>query len=258
MKRKKTNKQKRHLSIEKLQKRELMAGDVTAYVTGGNLVISGDNSANSIEVYQKYVGSSTWYVDGVMKAGVDTTVNGRTAPQIFRGVYDDIRIYTKGGNDRIEMDKGRVRDQLYIRTGSGNDDVILENISTGRDVNIDLGRRYSNTVNDYVWMQGVKVGDDIRVRGSRGRDVVIVSHCDVKDDIVAHTGSGNDYVRIERTDADYFYAKLGSGNDTAILDDDDFNRTYVNGESGSDRLILRDRGGDLGRFSRRSIGLRYE
>ena len=40
------------LSIERLEQRDLMAGDVTVYSYGGDLLIRGDHHDNIIEVYR--------------------------------------------------------------------------------------------------------------------------------------------------------------------------------------------------------------
>ncbi len=42
---------KRRLTLESLEARQVMAGNVTATVTAGELIIQGDNVANSIQVY---------------------------------------------------------------------------------------------------------------------------------------------------------------------------------------------------------------
>lgn len=243
----------RKLTLQMLQQRQLMAGDVTVQVSAGDLVVYGDSQSNNISVYQKQLGSSTWYVDGGYKAGFDTTVNGRKGAQIFRGVVDDIRIYTNDGSDWINIQNGRVRDELYVRTGNGNDGIYMTNVSTGRDVNVNLGGQPSQSLQDYIFMQDVIAGDDILVDGSQGRDIVILDDVIANDLIRVRTGDGNDSVKLSRSNADRFYGYLGAGNDQARLEMNELRRTHVSGGYGFDSLSLGGRAGRLGYFTTSSI-----
>lgn len=247
----------RKLRLENLESRQMMAGNVAVSVSGGDLVVVGDNQPNEVSIYQKSPGSGTWYVDGFQQGGRDTTVNRRTGPQVFHGVRDDVRVYLNGGSDAVTLKNGKVPDELYVRTHSGNDYVWIENVSTRRDVNVDLGSSSSNTREDYLHMQRVTAGDDILVEGSRGRDVVIMDNVMAEDLIRARTGSGDDFVRASRSEADRFFADLGSGKDKIELQQDDFDYSWVYGGSGSDQLTLKNRGGSLGRLTRSSIGTKY-
>ena len=68
----------RRLGVERLQARELLAGDVTAAVTNGFLVIRGDDAANELTI-ERISG------DRVQVTGATgTTINGLTQPAVLR------------------------------------------------------------------------------------------------------------------------------------------------------------------------------
>lgn len=155
------------ISLESLEERAVLAGNVLVQFLSGDLVITGDGSSNDIEI------RSTGTIDEFKITGIGTTINGRSGPFVFDN-FDftgDIRVKMKGGNDRVLMhgaDSGfgdlDAWDDLSINMGEGDDKLYLKYIQTGgnggteQDVLIDLGRG-----NNYMRADFLDVADDLRI-----------------------------------------------------------------------------------------------
>lgn len=113
---------KLRLGAERLEPRQLLAGDVSASVVHGTLFITGDNADNFVEVF----GSGTpgqFVVEGFTdNHGVNTTINHSSNPQSFSGVTN-ISVSLKKGDDFFGFEQGTVAGNLSIDMGDGNDEV---------------------------------------------------------------------------------------------------------------------------------------
>src|SRR5262249_14916053 len=83
---------RRTLHVEQLEGRAMLAGNVTASVSGGNLIIRGDNVDNGVVISQTDPG--TYLVTGIDTAGGPTTINGNT-DATFTGVTGSFDIDLK-------------------------------------------------------------------------------------------------------------------------------------------------------------------
>ena len=122
----------KRLGIEKLENRDLMAGNVTASVRGGILEIMGDTVDNGVAVAynattQKFEVSGLATAGGATKInGFDTSVTGNV--QSFGGVTH-VRVRTGAGDDLVQLGTAAnpnvdINGWLNIQTGAGNDTVI--------------------------------------------------------------------------------------------------------------------------------------
>ena len=113
---------KLRLRAEPLESRCLLAGDVSASVSHGTLLITGDNADNFVEVF----GTGTpgqFTVEGFTdNQGVNTTINHSASPQTFSGVTN-ISVDLKKGDDFFGFEQGTVAGYLNIDMGDGNDEV---------------------------------------------------------------------------------------------------------------------------------------
>ena len=195
------------LGMETLESRELMAGDVRVTVSGGDLVITGDSAANSIEVRQ--VG-----IDRFEGRGVSTKINGQSNARTFPGVFDDVQVALNGGNDRVVI-KGNIPDDLLINAHAGNDYIKLERV-VAEDVTINTG---SGSDQVYVYDSQTKADLNINnnLQNSGDHEYVIVSNTQVGTvfdgtlNIDLH--GGNDKVYISNVATDHLMASLYDGDD---------------------------------------------
>jgi len=104
-----------------LESRIALAGNVTAVVAGGNLIIRGDNAGAAITLSQPGPGQIT-------VTGQDTTVNGSAAPVTLSSVKRDVRVFFGDGDDSLTFDEGApltVAGNLFVDGGSGSNTVTV-------------------------------------------------------------------------------------------------------------------------------------
>ncbi len=122
------NSRRNKLRMESLESRRLLAGDVSnvsVEVVDGNLVIRGDQASNQIEVYQVGDGTAAYVIRGLVgEDGVQTTVNGAERIAVD-GVTGDVLASMNRGDDVIYIHDADLPGALKIRTGAGNDTVLI-------------------------------------------------------------------------------------------------------------------------------------
>lgn len=224
--------------VEKLEARELMAGDVWASVVNGTLRVSGDNSSNGVIIEQ--VGYQTFKVAGSYQSGA-TRVNGSYAERYFQGVYDDIEVSLNGGNDSLrlggtsESTRDILPDDVRINMGDGDDYVRVQWLSN-RDYNDNISIN-TGWGNDTVSAYKVVCRNNMTIDTAQNWDTVDLNYITVGNRLNVYTGAGNDRFNLNQAIAYQVYAEMGSENDTVSIRNNSF--TYlptINGGSGSDTL----------------------
>jgi hypothetical protein len=174
----------RSFSFELLEDRRLLAGDVTAQIVRGDLVIRGDNADNGITITAGTV-AGTVVITGINAGGAATNINGTANGTVtLSGFTDDFRIKLKGGNDTVAISNLTIRDSLELKLGKGNDTATLANVTVSDDAEI-RARRGADSVsitnsifealevgmgldNDNLSIAGTTVHDKTKLKGGRG------------------------------------------------------------------------------------------
>jgi hypothetical protein len=173
----------RKLSIEKLEKREVFAGDVAAFVNNGVLQLNGDNLANDVEIHS--LGNHNYAVNGL-----GTTVNHSNQMQTFHATSDKIVGNLKGGDDYVYLHDSTIN-QISLTMGDGNDNV------------------YINNVNALSSLDGVQL--DM----GNGNDLATLEHDHIFGNLSANMGAGNDTLKLNSTNVDFLFSvDGGAGSDT--------------------------------------------
>ena len=249
--RKTTTKQ---LRFEKLEDRRTMAGNVTATISGGDLLITGDNSSNDILIrstgvidqFEIVSASTTW-------GGSRTLINSKTTPYRFNNLNfsDDIRVVMNGGNDRVQMYGANsgfgdldAWNDLNINTGTGNDSVYLKYIQTGgdglddSDALIDLG-----TGANYLSAAYLDVDDDFRIstpdisQSTSIRTKLALSNLSIGDELDIDLRWSTGIVNITSVTCDNMFVDLYSGNDAlSVRRSKVFTSSSLNGGAGTDQF----------------------
>jgi hypothetical protein len=187
--------------FEKLEDRVLMAGNVTAVVSGGNLLtITGDDAANDIQIYTQLGASGTTELVIVGRNG--TTVNAGAEATILTGVVtagiEDITIDLGKGNDVLDVNglfglNSTADNTLTVNGGFGGDllsiaDVNLPNFDltvTGPASVItspdDLTDNDGNDVVSIGARQDLVVLDSITITDVVGSNQVYITDAEVAD-----------------------------------------------------------------------------
>ena len=155
----------RRLALEKLQIRELLAGDVTAAVTNGFLVVRGDDAANELTIER--VSGDRVRVTGA----TGTTINGLTQPAILK-VRKGYDIATGGGDDKLTVIGLNAvgRYEIRMELGAGNDTLVASNLVAQRiHSNGEAGNDSITVRNSRSW-RGSGVG------GGAGDDTIVLEN----------------------------------------------------------------------------------
>jgi hypothetical protein len=122
--------------LEQLETRTGLAGNVTAVVSGGDLIVRGDDAGADITLSQPGARQITL-------TGTDTTVNGSAGPVTFSGVTKDLRIYFGSGDDSLTFDESTpisLSGNLFLNGGGGSNTVStqsdLESLDAGGSLNV--------------------------------------------------------------------------------------------------------------------------
>ncbi len=177
------------LSVERLEKRELMAGDVLARVEGQMLVIWGDDADNGVSLTYSSA-TQSYRVNGRDAGGGATTINGLDTSQPgntveFSGVKQ-VYVGLNGGNDDFEVGAATAVDTviekwLSIEMGDGDDVVklgaagnapsgaapIAQSLDIGTSLNVNLGAG-----NDQLSLGNAEIGFGLHVLAGEGDDSV--------------------------------------------------------------------------------------
>lgn len=214
----------RRLSLQNLESRNLMAGNVVVNFSSQDLTITGDSQSNELRIYESTTVANRLVIEGLN----GTTINGQTHYVLQVSQLDDVKIDLNDGHDRllmtnISLTNTTSHSDLTIEGDGGNDYIYMDNVSgfTG-EIEID-----THGGNDTVWMRGVYANDidvetgdhddvvtminilahDAYVRTGSGQDRVTMNNVDVQDDLYADLGGGNDYLQVQSS----------SGNDVTFL-----------------------------------------
>lgn len=230
------------LGFESLEGRLLMAGNVTASVVGGDLILTGDSQDNSAQIVQVMQGGQPIAGSYFVFGSNGTTISGG---QSFTNVNDDIKINMHGGSDRIVLGNGSnnanfiVPDDLEIDMGDGDDTVVLNRISVRDDATIrtGVGADNVNISASIGGLAGVNSGDNnLTIDTGNNADAVFMQNTFVRRNLTINTGTDNsvDSVSLFRMNiGDDAIINTGDGADNVMLF-----RVVV-----TDDLILNTQGG---------------
>src|SRR5688500_8420014 len=117
------------LNCELLEARDTPAGNVTAMVFGGTVVVTGDSEFNRIQIAQDGAGN-------MFAAGLEgTTVNGQSVVFVGQGVPDGVSVSLGDGQDYLEM-MGVFAGGISIEGGNDGDGLWLWNVGTAGNLEI--------------------------------------------------------------------------------------------------------------------------
>lgn len=181
---------RKSLAYEQLEAKQMLAGDVTVSVVGGNLLVKGDDAGNHIAI------SSGEAANSFVIRGLEGTVvlmDGEAAPEtglVVENVRGVVNVRTGGGDDVVEVSDATFRLALSIETGDG-DDIVLVGATSGADpeaaaestdgANVSVRGAlnvFTGIGNDTVRMADVRVGGFLNIATLAGDDTVVLGEAD--------------------------------------------------------------------------------
>jgi hypothetical protein len=210
----------RSLRYEGLEQREMMAGDVAAYVDQGILKVIGDNLPNAVEVTPGSKAGS-FIVNGTTQyTGADTRINGSYKSFQFSGVTQGVQVIMNGGDDHLQVGKPPATPTsnipgpfgLGIDMGSGDDVLYVRNVNVKGSCGIS-----GQDGNDKVYVYDSYFAQDLIVDTANGNDFVDVNSITAARYLMVGTGAGNDEVRLYKAGAAWIYSHLGDNDDKLVV-----------------------------------------
>lgn len=215
----KTRKVRTLRRLESLERRDLLAGDVSFSVSRGDLFIRGDFADNHLEVIRQGEDTVIRGLDG-------TTINGESVDFTVQHLTDDIRASLGRGNNSIRFVDIQVPDDLYFR--GGHDSIAMVNVSA--DTILVDGT-------EDITFSGVEASR-ILVDTSSGDDSVSITDTTVHRDLSLrgyNLTAGVVDTTVERD----FVARL-SGESTLLIKDSEIKDDTRIGSSGQTHVVIED------------------
>jgi hypothetical protein len=229
----------RNFSLERLEDRQMMAGDIAAYLQSGvlNLAESAgyQGGQNGVSIVQ--VAPHTLMVTGLQTDdGGTSTINGHVSQQ-FSGV-NSLNVNLGGGNDLVDIgldnhavsltdvsinvDGTKAKFNAY---GFDYDKVNVANLTTTGRLNIQTGKD-----NDVVNIGNLRIGDNdldaLTINSGGGSDTLNLNNVQVSGNLSILTADStskatdSDQVNLQTVSAgNGILVKTGSGKDTVTATD---------------------------------------
>ena len=179
----------RSFSLEPLEPRQLLAGNVTAEVVRGSLLVTGDDADNDIVIDQVGLPADQFRIT----SGADaTTINGLAGPLVFIGVTADLVIRLAAGNDTLEIADSIVPRDVRIDGGDGDNSVTIDPTTIGRNLRI-----LNGTGSDSLVLLDCAVARQARIDNRDGTSATSIDNVFVGRSLVIKNRDGADALSFE-------------------------------------------------------------
>ncbi len=216
------------MTVETLENRRMLAGNVTVDVDNGDLDIRGEGNV------EQAISVEATSVEGrfLVTALDDTLINGQEGPVFVNGVTGDVDIDLRSGGKILILSESAqeafvVEGDLDIDTRGGDADIILlDTVHVRGETTI-----RTRGGDDAVSFIGGEFDDELDVSTGGGNDVISsVNFTQFNDEMDLNMGGGNDYVMMTNISVDgESEIRLGGGEDTIGLYSSTMADTEVNG-----------------------------
>lgn len=178
---------RRHLFLECLEDRQLLAGNVSVALDAGALVVTGDDVGNNLVISAGPNAGEVTVSGGKIagQAASETTVNGSLVPVTLPGFGGEIRLQLQGGDDQVLITNLRMEGSLDAKLGDGDD--ILSIQSNGpNDTGIVLNDGSS------IAFGPARTGVFVGVDGGAGNDTLAIRNLKANGYLAFTGGAGDD------------------------------------------------------------------
>jgi cyclophilin family peptidyl-prolyl cis-trans isomerase len=221
------------MQFERLETREVLAGDVVAFLSGSELRLVGDDADNFVRI--DLVGDNV-----LLRGESGTTINGgssftiaQNTTSINRSVLGDFG----NGSDRIALGAGlSYTGTVHLTMGDGDDLVSLDSSEISADFAVIAGKG-----SDTIALRDSGVGGKILLNTDKGADTVSLQTVSVDGDLLIDLGKGRDALKLEAVLVGGFTNILtAAGKDTIVLQDSTFEAMFMSTGRGADVVEFND------------------
>ena len=198
-------------SIQLLEDRTLLTGNVVASLSGPNLFVTGDAADNQLEV--TVVNNQV-----VLRGLTNTTINGSSALFVIADNTDTapgkITILTGAGNDTVIFSRNvKVAGNAFVDGGVGNDSLSVTGATFQQSISM-----YGRIGNDTISVQNATVEGVLRLKGNSGNDLVSVTNTTANGGTNIVGGTGSDGVSFNNYTANaWTKISTGTGDDNISI-----------------------------------------
>jgi len=221
----------------RLEDRQMLSGNVVVAFDGTNLVITGDSSANQVQVL--YDG-----VDVIVRGLEGTKINGGNADFLAVAASNtlpgDLLVTLQKGNDLFYVSDGvTVTGDVIVQPGAGHDKTVINDATVGGDIVIGMPFGVGDDPgNDSVAIDNTTATSVIVATGA-GHDVVFLTSVAASEDVIVLLGAGNDALAGSFTANSNVLVGAGAGNDL-FFGEFQAGGFSIDMEAGNDLLFLAD------------------
>jgi hypothetical protein len=182
--------------FEPLEPRHLLAGFITAEMIGPDLVIQGDDLANTLSVSLTAPNQVSLRTIAPDERIPDTTINLFSTFVQFENVTGAIIVRMRGGDDRVFFTGGRFLGALSVDMGLGNDraEIGRDSLRLERGLDVQLGAGQ-----DTYLQNNVRVVQNQSIDGGLGGDGITLRSSSAGGSLTINGDAGFDAIRLERT-----------------------------------------------------------
>ena len=190
-------------SIQLLEDRTLLTGNVVASLRGPNLFVTGDAADNQLEV--TVVNNQV-----VLRGLTNTNINGSTSLFVIADNTDTaagkITIHTGAGNDTVTFSRSvHVAGNVFVDGGAGDDSLNVTGATFQQSISM-----YGRVGNDTISVQNAIVDGILRLKGNSGNDLISVTNTTTNGGTNIVGGAGNDGVSFNAVTANA-WTKISTG-----------------------------------------------
>lgn len=198
-----------------------VGGAVSGQITDNDMVvISSLYAADNVGVYTE-VGDDGIYVDDLVADSVRLqSGEGDDEVEVVGSALVNLLVETGNGEDWVSLNSGElgfsplvIRRNLTINTGGDDDQVEIEGGLLGLYVGGILDVR-TGAGDDELLLYNVSVGKTAIIEMDAGNDAAIVDSLDVRNDLTISLSAGNDVLSVRNLSAKRYGVRGGTGNDT--------------------------------------------
>jgi len=177
--------------FEQLEPRTLLAGNVSAAITGGALALTGDSAGNEVQL--SIVGE-----DLVVSGLNGTTINGSDTFIAFAAATQtsgDVNVELGGGSDTFSIVGAvTVAGSVNVEDRSGSSQLGFHGVTIQGSVAVTTGRSA-----DSISFSGATVNGSVDLRTRGGNDVISIFDSTIRSSTNLITRRGNDAIVVEES-----------------------------------------------------------
>lgn len=221
------------MQFERLETREVLAGDVVAFLSGSELRLVGDDADNFVRI--DLVGSNV-----LLRGENGTTINGgnsftiaQNTTTISQSVIGDFG----DGDDRVALGAGLSYTRtVHLTMGYGDDLVSLDSSEISADFAVIAGKG-----SDTIAIRDSGIAGKLLINTDKGADTVSLQTVSVDGDLVIDLGKGRDALKLDTVLVGGFTNILtAAGKDTIVLQDSTFEAMFMSTGRGADVVEFND------------------